>query len=63
MPKNQAEYDKLFKIRSLIDLPKESVMREYELSSCMAKDESMIPFKGILTCILRKTIQLINENF
>ena len=39
MPKNQAEYDKLFKIRSLIDLPKESVMRKYEPSSCMAIDE------------------------
>ena len=46
VPKGQDGYDKLHKLRPLIDSLNEKCSTEYEHSNMLSVDESMIPFKG-----------------
>lgn len=46
LPKSDVNYDKLFKVRPLVDFLNENVRKVYEASSFFAIDESMIAFKG-----------------
>lgn len=45
-PKGEKGYDKLHKVRPLIDMLNESITKPYKHSSFLAVDESMIAFKG-----------------
>lgn len=44
--KNEVGYDKLHKVRPLMDRLRIKILSCYNHSSCLAVDESMIPFKG-----------------
>jgi len=45
-PRDHAEYDKLHKLRPLIEKVLQNCKNNYEPSSFLSVDESMIPFKG-----------------
>jgi hypothetical protein len=46
VPKGEKAYDKLHKLRPLIDALNESSLNAYQPSNRLSVDESMIPFKG-----------------
>jgi hypothetical protein len=50
LPKGEKAYDKLHKLRPLIDALNESSLNAYQPSNRLSVDESMIPFKGSSTC-------------
>lgn len=45
-PRDSPDYDKLYKLRPVIDFLNEKLSNIYKSSSCVSIDESMIPFKG-----------------
>ena len=48
LPRGDANHDKLFKVRPLLDAVVVSIKSEYLPSKCVSIDEAMIPFKGRL---------------
>ncbi|XP_039297776.1 piggyBac transposable element-derived protein 4-like [Nilaparvata lugens] len=49
IPKGQVGYDKLFKIRPLLDITSEKYMESYTPGTAIAIDKSMVKFKGRLS--------------
>ena len=49
IPRGQPGHDKLFKVRSLLDLLLRNLTSHYQLHRELSIDESMIPFKGRLS--------------
>lgn len=56
LPKTHADYDKLHKVRPLLDLLNENIGKIYDPSSFVTVDESMIKFKG--RCVLKQYMPL-----
>lgn len=56
LPKTHADYDKLQKLRPLLDLLNENIGKIYDPSSVVSVDESMIKFKG--RCVLKQYMPL-----
>lgn len=56
LPKTHADYDKLHKLRPLLDLLNENIGKIYDPSSFVTVDESMIKFKG--RCVLKQYMPL-----
>lgn len=52
LPKTHADYDKLHKLRPLLDILNENIAKIYNPSSFVTIDESMIKFKG--RCVLKQ---------
>lgn len=48
LPRGDANHDKLFKVRPLLDAVVVSIKSEYLPSKCISIDKAMIPFKGRL---------------
>lgn len=56
LPKSHIDYDKLHKVRPLLDLLNENIGKIYDPSSFVTVDESMIKFKG--RCVLKQYMPL-----
>ncbi|KAG4066842.1 hypothetical protein HA402_012909 [Bradysia odoriphaga] len=56
LPKSHICYDKLHKVRPLLDLLNENIGKVYDPSSFVTVDESMIKFKG--RCVLKQYMPL-----
>lgn len=56
LPKTDINYDKLHKVRPLIDILNENIGKIYDPSSFVTVDESMIKFKG--RCVLKQYMPL-----
>lgn len=56
LPKSHSEYDKLHKLRPLLDLLNKNIGKIYSPSSFVTIDESMIAFKG--RCVLKQYMPL-----
>lgn len=56
LPKTHPDYDKLHKLRPLLDLLNQNIGKVYDPSSFVTVDESMIKFKG--RCVLKQYMPL-----
>lgn len=49
IPQGRDGYDKLYRVREFLNIISSNITREYNLSQHISIDETMVPYKGILS--------------